>query len=145
MRALESEVFKSETEFLDATLLYYAETFGDPIIDGRMNAAGHTTPFTSPYPDVIILLSSMMGVSALLQSTLVKYSSRNVERARTLLSDAHEMMDKIQAGKIDLGTVSQSDSGSAVYADPDPETRPASAVFVGEPHQWAEPVETRET
>lgn len=144
VRALEKEVFEDDTEFPDATLTLYAETWADPIIDARMNAAGHATPFTDA-PKMIMILSAMIGCSVLLQSALVRYSARNIERARTLLSDAHKMMDKIQAGSMDLGTVSQSASGSAVYVDPDPEKRPASTVFGGEVHQWKEPVESRES
>jgi len=146
IRELEKEVFEDTTEFPSDTLLTYAQNWADPVIDARMNAAGYTTPFeTGSEPAVIKMLSAMIGCAYLLQSALVKYSARNVERARTLLDDADKMMTKIQAGKMTLDTSSQSTAGAAIYIDPDPEERPAASVFTGSPEYWSMPTETRET
>lgn len=144
IRALESQIFKSKDNFPDATLVLYAETWADPIIDGRLSVAGYSTPFASA-PNLAKILSAMIACAFLLESELVKHSARNVERARTLLDDADKIMDKIQAGSMDLGTVSQSDEGSAIYVDPNPEERPASTVFARDPEYWVVPTETRET
>jgi len=143
IRQLEPEVFEDTEQFPDDTLRDWAEFFGDPEIDGVLIATGYDdAPFSQP-PEIVQMISAMLGCAYGLQGSTVRYTSRNVERAETLKEQARDLLGKIRKGELSLPGFSIAAAGTKINYQSTGEDMHTNSVFVGDVQKWKMPTETR--
>jgi hypothetical protein len=141
IRSLE-EAFSDTTDFPNATLEGWATNFGDPEIDGRLEAAGFTTPVAAPQPALIKAISTMLAAAHGLDSFVGQFTGREVERAAKLRERARKYLDEIADGSTDVG-LTRSDESRPIDVDDDPETFGAREAVVGNEESWKRYTEDR--
>ena len=134
--------FKSATDYPDATILAWATNHTDPMIDGRLKAAGYTTPIPATQPAEIIAISTLLAAShGIMYHTHHTFTEDSL--AAKMRAEAMERLEAIATGKHDVG-LTRSASGAPIVVDSDPDTYPDTAGAVGHEKGWTWYTEDRE-
>lgn len=136
------EMFASSTDFPDATLTGWAETYGDPIIDDYLRSNGFSVPFTSAPASVAIASAHFAAAFGMRKYGKTLYDGDG-GLASTLEKHAWAILAKIASGALDTNTSRDNESYAIAY-ERDPETHHDKAIYISPNEEdWQRPDYTR--
>lgn len=136
------EMFASSTDFPDGTLTGWASTYGDPIIDDYLRAAGFSVPFETA-PDSVAIASAHFAAAFGMRKYAKQLFGGDAGIAATIEQHAWSILKRIVSGELDTGTT-RDDDGYAISYERTPEDMIEESIYPSpDEEMWERPNYTR--